>query len=1030
MNVSVSARVRPYSKREIDISEELNANKSEWERKPLRAVVDFDGGNCTFHTDASDDVAAGSQVHDRTERFTFDNCFWSIPDELEKSKNPFAGQQEVFDGLGKPLLENCFSGRHTSLLHYGQTGAGKSYSMMGTDTDPGIIPRIGRRLFEMICDKSAEIERQNKEAAAAAEAEGGTHNSKTFRVQVTVRYLEIYNEMVKDLLWPMSTLSPEIKVKVNPENLKVRSSPATGVFAEHLTGVVVDSVERMLELIETGNSSRTVAATKMNERSSRSHAIFKVEVRQMTSVHSGKQFEKPTEHIRDATMNLVDLAGSERNKKTGATGDRLKEASNINKSLSCLKNVIDVLVENASLKPDRRKKPPYRDSTLTSLLADSLGGNSRTYMLVCLSPHTDNAEETLQTLKYGSKARQIVTTVHVNENAAGRMLLDMEEQLQKMRDQQSQLSFAQTAEGMAKMDVMKADIDEKTQMVNYLQTQIQKNTQAISDMSGELRQLNAGNAARALRNIQRATGPDREVRGEHARRYAECEARYNACRDELTAHKSRLAEGEFSVTQLENMIEANRAALDTSEVELDVVRRRNVKQDLSRRELVRNVQEQEQELSRLVHQRMTIVLSAKARILRLRTEHRNFLQQMEREHEKGKVDLLEQHRRNVDAERALTSKEIRDFQHRVDEMQKRLDGQEMQAEKVIMERQSQVEHLERDLEGLQRESARLKALGEKRLDHSKADWDQRDERGRQKTEATLEQMAAAHKEEYDSAVGHQLELEERRRAKWADEAEQNKKKVERLLAEAESARQAQVRKIEQDLGPALNEELRKCQTTVAELKQILEAEDEFAQLAHSLATNWTLFPQLKEAEEVNERDAASSRSASCITSPRTGTAAGGDADFPLSSSAILGGGVRSSSPRLASSSAVPEPPSVRSPSSASSASAAPPAPVIGRRTTLAGGGNLASNLSAQQKLDQLNALQQLHQQQAFSVARMAAASPSPPRPRSFFGQLAEFTRAREANQPDRYQIREIVSTAERLMAGAKDVSSVVGPVKL
>jgi hypothetical protein len=340
-NVKVVCRIRPFNAREIEIHAKNMESKDEWDRHPIRSVVEFHGPTCVF-------LDEEKQFQEK-ERFQFDSCLWSIPDEIQTcEENPFADQSALFQEYGKPMLQQAWKGYNTCFFAYGQTGSGKTFSMMGTDdgSNPGLIPRTCQQLFQ-------DVERY----ASDAEAHRDTF-VQTFKIEV--RFLEIYNENVKDLLWNLSPLSPEAKAKINPENLRVRSSPATGVFVENLTAVEVDSWKRMNELIALGNSCKHTAATKMNERSSRSHTIFKITLHQVTTSIPKKQFEKPSEHVRESMINLIDLAGSERNKKTGATGDRLKEASSINKSLHCLKFVIDVLVENATTKGPK-KRPPYRD---------------------------------------------------------------------------------------------------------------------------------------------------------------------------------------------------------------------------------------------------------------------------------------------------------------------------------------------------------------------------------------------------------------------------------------------------------------------------------------------------------------------------------------------------------------------------------------------------------------------------------------------------------------------------------------------
>jgi len=335
---------------------------------------------------------AAKAASEGTKTFAFDKSYWSF----DKSDPNYAGQDNLHEDLGKPLLDNAFQGYNNCIFAYGQTGSGKSYSMMGYGQEYGIIPKICQDMFERIKEVQAD---------------------KNSTCTVEVSYLEIYNEKVRDLLNPS-----------NKGNLRVREHPSTGPYVEDLAKLVVQSFPEIENLMDEGNKARTVAATNMNETSSRSHAVFTLTLTQkrhdVTTSMSGE---------RVAKISLVDLAGSERAQSTGATGARLKEGAEINRSLSTLGRVIASLADMSSGK--KRTQVPYRDSILTWLLKDSLGGNSMTAMIAAISPADINFEETLSTLRYADSAKRIKNHAVVNEDPNARMIRELQEELAKLRGQ-------------------------------------------------------------------------------------------------------------------------------------------------------------------------------------------------------------------------------------------------------------------------------------------------------------------------------------------------------------------------------------------------------------------------------------------------------------------------------------------------------------------------------------------------------------------------------------------------------------------
>lgn len=329
-------------------------------------------------TDAANPRSTRRAIEEK--KFTFDNSFWSH-DEADEH---YAHQEDVYNSLGEGFLDHNFEGYHTCIFAYGQTGAGKSYTMMGAPDNPGLIPRTCEDLFQRI-------------DAAHEETPNISYN-------VRVSYFEVYNEHVRDLLSPVQHNQP-------PYYLKIRESPTEGPYIKDLTDAPVRNLSEIMRLMKLGDSSRTTASTKMNDTSSRSHAVFTIMLKQ---IHHDMETDETTERM--ARIRLVDLAGSERAKATEATGARLREGSNINKSLTTLGRVIAALADPKQHRPGKRNKDivPYRDSILTWLLKDSLGGNSKTAMIACIAP--SDYEETLSTLRYADQAKRIRTRAVVNQD--------------------------------------------------------------------------------------------------------------------------------------------------------------------------------------------------------------------------------------------------------------------------------------------------------------------------------------------------------------------------------------------------------------------------------------------------------------------------------------------------------------------------------------------------------------------------------------------------------------------------------------
>uniref|UniRef100_A0A8C1VGG6 Kinesin-like protein n=1 Tax=Cyprinus carpio TaxID=7962 RepID=A0A8C1VGG6_CYPCA len=390
-------------------------------KRTTKCVVDMEG-NQTILYPANGNLGKGDNICDVSfQVFAYDYCFWSM-DEAEADK--FAGQDVVFQCLGESLLDSAFQGYNACIFAYGQTGSGKSYTMMGTAEQPGLIPRLCSSLFQRTVQEQREGE--------------------SFTVEVS--YMEIYNEKVRDLLDP----------KGSRQALRVREHKVLGPYVDGLSRLAVTSYKDIESLMSEGNKSRTVAATNMNEESSRSHAVFNIIL-----THTLRDLKTGTSGEKVSKLSLVDLAGSERADKTGAGGERLKEGSNINRSLTTLGLVISALAEQGAGK-NKSKFVPYRDSVLTWLLKDSLGGNSRTAMVAAVSPAADNYDETLSTLRYADRAKSIVNHAVVNEDPNARIIRELREEVEKLRSQLTEAESMKAPELKDRLEESEKLIQEMT----------------------------------------------------------------------------------------------------------------------------------------------------------------------------------------------------------------------------------------------------------------------------------------------------------------------------------------------------------------------------------------------------------------------------------------------------------------------------------------------------------------------------------------------------------------------------------------
>ncbi|CUF36996.1 kinesin, putative [Bodo saltans] len=411
----VFSRVRPF------IEEEL------WEMKDgiLRSVVEMSGKK-TILLDPKEEWAPKSE-------FEFDASLWSIPptqklqvtfqDALHETHQT---QQDVYNLVAKSAVPSAFDGFNSCILTYGQTGSGKTYTMMGKynptavcggDGEEGIIPRVCNDIFQLLEERRT--------------AEKSKPESERITYRIEVNFVEIYLERVRDLLDP--TLRNSKDARMN--EAKIRQDPACGPYVEGVTRYQVENWRHCCQLLERGSTHRTTCATLVHQQSSRSHAIFQITVMMEETIPAKDRYSLPSTRTRAGRINLVDLAGSER----GGMTDYVKESAAINSSLLALRRVIDNLVERQNIQMEQARQQivqnsnsgtmmsnafnadrvlpqvPFRDSVLTWLLSDSIGGNARTTMVATLSPLAKNFGDTLATLQWSSKARNLVTLVRMND---------------------------------------------------------------------------------------------------------------------------------------------------------------------------------------------------------------------------------------------------------------------------------------------------------------------------------------------------------------------------------------------------------------------------------------------------------------------------------------------------------------------------------------------------------------------------------------------------------------------------------------
>ncbi|VDK53767.1 unnamed protein product [Anisakis simplex] len=451
-SIIVAVRVRPFNEREL--------------QRKAQLIIDMPDGQ---HTS----IRNPAVPNEEPKWFTFDHSYWSHDGFIEEENGYFKGvderyadQRKVFNDLGEGVLDNAWKGYNCSLFAYGQTGSGKSYSMVGYKNNKGIIPIVCEELFNRIDAQSAK-------------------NSGT-EYQVSISMFEIYCEKVRDLL----------SDKPPPKGgLKIREHPKNGFYVEDLSVVPVNSYKEIEQKMDEGTKQRTIAATDMNATSSRfnvlvfrAHTIVKIQFNQKSQKPGGGTTTKTSQ------INLVDLAGrqfsilslisillqrvhrtsfSERQKDAASEGDRLKEGIVINQSLSALGRVIKALYEQQG-KKRKGISIPYRDSVLTSLLKNALGGNSKTIMIAAISPADLNYEETLSTLRFADRAKSIKTQAIINESATERMIRELKEENARLlemiqSDKKDPHSLTLLSHEQDEVEALKKQLEENQKEMEQLQ---------------------------------------------------------------------------------------------------------------------------------------------------------------------------------------------------------------------------------------------------------------------------------------------------------------------------------------------------------------------------------------------------------------------------------------------------------------------------------------------------------------------------------------------------------------------------------
>lgn len=557
-NVAVAVRCRPISSKESALGS--------------RSVVEVD-------TEAQSITVASGDDDRRTNTFTFDHVY------------PGGTSQEtIYTDIGAPLITKALEGFNGTVFAYGQTGSGKTFTMMGSLGDAeqaGIVPRLTDDLFDRVTTVIKETGGSLGNDAPSQSSSEGSSATAPVRFFVTVSFLEIYNEVINDLLNPQTD-----------KILKLRENPDTGIYVEHLCELAVKSPSDIIRLIDQGNRVRRVASTAMNERSSRSHSVFTVKIEQKTTKTLEGGIERET--ALSSKLNLVDLAGSERADKTGAEGSTLKEGAAINQSLMALGGVINALSEGAA-------HVPYRNSKLTRLLQESLGGNAGTVMVANVSPADYNADETVGTLRYASRAKKIQNKVVRNEDVHERVIRELQEEIERLRAELEAVNSGNGGGGGSRELLtaeQEAELQKKVEIARRAEAELAERIAHMEKAKehewNEREQLTAALEEERKNNLNRAIGDVMSSVKEEKKRLI---LSVRNLQEERAARNKELNANKDTYKLMKKDLEAAMNAYEEMQIAHDRLSKTDPRFDASAEELLRTLDELEQNRASLIEVR-------------------------------------------------------------------------------------------------------------------------------------------------------------------------------------------------------------------------------------------------------------------------------------------------------------------------------------------------------------------------------------------------------------------------------------------
>ncbi|XP_063727331.1 kinesin-like protein KIF3A isoform X2 [Symsagittifera roscoffensis] len=522
----------------------------------------------------------GVNADEPPKTFTFDNVF------SDTSK-----QADVYNITARKIVDNVLEGYNGTIFAYGQTGTGKTFTMEGVRSQPelrGIIPNSFAHIFSHIRECG-----------------------KTKQFLVRVSYLEIYNEEVRDLLG-----------KDQNKRLEVKERPDIGVYVKDLSTFAVNNADDMDRIMTLGNKNRVVGSTNMNEQSSRSHAIFSSTIECSELGPDGQQ------HVKVGKLHLVDLAGSERQSKTGATGDRLKEATKINLSLATLGNVISALVDGKS------SHIPYRNSKLTRLLQDSLGGNSKTMMCANIGPAEYNYDETISTLRYANRAKNIKNKPKINEDPKDAMLRKFQEEIEELKKKLAeggQLSGSDD-DGEESESEEEEYVDENgTKQTRKKPKKKKKSKMLSSEKMEELKRVIEAERHKLFSQVDMEESEKNQVQLQLAKKEAElsrAQQEQDALQERLEALKRKVLVGGVDLLEKaqeqERLLEESAKELQARQAKEEELRKRLLKKEAEQKkaeEKFTNMQEEADVKTRALKKAFHQLMSAKSELADIQEEH-------------------------------------------------------------------------------------------------------------------------------------------------------------------------------------------------------------------------------------------------------------------------------------------------------------------------------------------------------------------------------------------------------------------------